>query len=66
VEDAVAAGEGGAEAVVAEKVGAAEGEPLLRSLQGQQVSVLAVRFRNESKKTPLISSRAAKLGEIME
>jgi hypothetical protein len=46
VEDAVAAGEGGAEAVVVEKVGAAEGEPLLRSVQGQQVRVLAIGCTN--------------------
>jgi hypothetical protein len=33
VEDAVAAAEGGTEAVVVEKVSAAQGEPLLGSLQ---------------------------------
>jgi hypothetical protein len=43
VEDAVAAGEGGAEGVAVEDVGAAQGEALLGALQSQQVRVLAVR-----------------------
>lgn len=45
VEDAVAAGEGGAQGGAVEDVGAAQGEALLGSLQSQQVRVLAVRCR---------------------
>jgi hypothetical protein len=44
----VAAPEGGAEAGVVENVGAAQGEPLMRSVQRKQVRVLAVRCANQS------------------
>ena len=42
VKYAVAAGEGGAEGVEIEDIGAAQGEPLLGPLQSKQVRVLAV------------------------
>ena len=44
VEDAAAATEGGAEGVGVQDVGAAQGQPLVRALQLEQVRVLAVRF----------------------
>ena len=44
MEDAAAAAEGGAEGVGVQDVGAAQGQPLVRALQREQVRVLAVRF----------------------
>ena len=44
MEDAVAASEGSAEASIVQYVGAAQGKPLLGSIQGKQVGVLAVSF----------------------
>lgn len=44
MEDPLAAIEGGTEAVVVQNVGTAQGQPLISSLQGMQVDVLAVRF----------------------
>jgi hypothetical protein len=44
VEDAAAAAEGGAEGVGVQDVGAAQGQPLVRALQREQVRVLAVLF----------------------
>ena len=44
MEDAAAATEGGAEGVGVQDVGAAQGQPLVRALQLEQVRVLAVRF----------------------
>ena len=46
MEDAVAAGECGAEASIVQDVRAAQGKPLLGSIQGKQVDVLAVTFTN--------------------
>jgi hypothetical protein len=46
MEYAAAPAESGAEAAVVQDVGAAQGEPLLRSIQGKQVGVLLVRFTN--------------------
>jgi hypothetical protein len=46
VEDAVASAERGAEAVVVEDVGAAQGQALLGALQREQVRVLAVPWCN--------------------
>ena len=48
MEDAVAASEGGAEASIVQDVGAAQGKPLLGSIQGKQVGVFAVSFTNQS------------------
>jgi hypothetical protein len=50
VEDAVAAGEGGAEGVQVEEIGAAQGEPLLGAPQRKQVRVLAVLCHHNNKK----------------
>ena len=47
MEDAVASLERGAEAVVVEDVGAAQGEPLLCSVQREQVRVLAVSYTEQ-------------------
>ena len=44
MEDAMAAAERGAEGLVVQDVGAAEGEPLLGPLQRKQVRVLAVSW----------------------
>ena len=46
MEEAVASLERGAEAVVVEDVGAAQGEPLLCSVQREQVRVLAISYTN--------------------
>ena len=56
MEDASTSLERDAEAVVVEDVGAAQDEPLLRSIQGKQVGILPVRFTINRTITPIDES----------